>query len=126
MNRRTVLGLTTGLVLTLSFAALGSVRAADTADATNRGEQIFNTRCVFCHGVGLGHPAWQMLALKKGKDKAEILGRSDLTPVYIKHVVRDGFIEMPPFRPSEISDPDLDALADYVIHPNGSPDAKQP
>jgi mono/diheme cytochrome c family protein len=83
-----------------------------------RGEKIFNTRCIFCHGVGLGHPGWQMLDLKKGRDKAEILGRSDLTPAYIKQVVRDGNIEMPPFRPSEISDSDLNALADYVIHPH--------
>lgn len=113
----------TALVLTLVVAA---ARAAEAADAANRGEQIFDTRCVFCHGEGLGHPAWQMLALKKGKDKAEILGRPDLTPAYVKHVVRNGFIEMPPFRPSEISDADLDALANYVIHPNASNDAKRP
>lgn len=117
-------GLMTALVLTLIFAALGVARAAEAADAPQRGEQIFDSRCIFCHGEGLGHPAWQMLALEKGKDKAEILGRPDLTPVYVKHVVRNGFIEMPPFRPSEISDPDLDALANYVIHPNGSPAAK--
>ena len=115
--------LMTALVLTLVVAA---ARAAEAADAANRGEQIFDTRCVFCHGEGLGHPAWQMLALKKGKDKAEILGRPDLTPAYVKHVVRNGFIEMPPFRPSEISDADLDALANYVIHPNASNDAMRP
>jgi mono/diheme cytochrome c family protein len=123
---RIVLGLMTGLILTLTFAAPGIGRAAEAADATHRGEQVFATRCVFCHGEGLGHPAWQLLALKKGKDKAEILGRPDLTLIYVKHVVRDGFIEMPPFRASEISDPDLDALANYVIHPNPSADAKQP
>jgi mono/diheme cytochrome c family protein len=117
--------LMTALALTLSFSA-GAARAAEPNAPANRGEQIFATRCVFCHGEGLGHPAWQMLALKKGKDKAEILGRPDLTPVYIKHVVRDGFIEMPPFRPSEISDSDLDALASYVIHPHGSPGPQRP
>jgi mono/diheme cytochrome c family protein len=124
MIRGIALGPMAALVLTLAFAAPGAGHAAETAGAAQRGEQIFNSRCIFCHGEGLGHPAWQMLALKKGKDKAEILGRPDLTPVYVKHVVRDGFIEMPPFRPSEISDPDLDALANYVIHPNGSPAAK--
>ena len=110
--------------LTLASAALGAAPAAEMPSATQRGEQVFNTRCIFCHGEGLGHPAWQMLALKKGKNEAEILGRPDLTPAYIKHVVRNGFIEMPPFRPSEISNSDLNALANYVIHPNGSPAAK--
>jgi mono/diheme cytochrome c family protein len=105
----------------IAFACPALSRAADSAqNAPNaRGEKIFNARCVFCHGVGLGHPGWQMLALKKGPAKAEILGRSDLTQAYIEQVVRDGNIEMPPFRPSEISNADLNALAEYVIHPNG-------
>jgi len=100
--------------------AAGVACAGDAAPTTpnSRGEKIFNTRCIFCHGVGLGHPGWQMLDLKKGPGQAEILGRSDLTPAYIEHVVRNGNIEMPPFRPSEISDSDLKALAEYVIHPN--------
>jgi mono/diheme cytochrome c family protein len=109
----------------LVCCAMGSARAADTPDLA-RGRQIFETRCIFCHGEGLGHPAWQLLALKKGKDKAEILGRPDLTPAYIEHVVRNGFIEMPPFRASEISNSDLDALAAYVVHPNPAPETKQP
>lgn len=117
-------GLIAALALILASTALGAAPAAETPEAAQRGEQIFNSRCIFCHGEGLGHPAWQMLAIKKGKDKAEILGRPDLTPVYIKHVVRNGFIEMPPFRPSEISNSDLDALANYVIHPNEAPAAK--
>ena len=102
--------------------AASVARAGDAAPTApnSRGEKIFNTRCIFCHGVGLGHPGWQMLDLKKGPAKAEILGRTDLTPAYIEHVVRNGNIEMPPFRPSEISDSNLKALAEYVIHPNSA------
>ncbi len=124
MIRRTLRVLFAGLVA-LMLCAIGSARAADAPNLA-RGRQVFETRCVFCHGEGLGHPAWQLLALKKGKDKAEILGRVDLTPAYIEHVVRNGFIEMPPFRASEISNPDLDALAAYVVHPNATPEEKQP
>ncbi|HUY18969.1 MAG TPA: cytochrome c [Candidatus Binataceae bacterium] len=116
----------TALILAMALAVAAAAPAARAASAANRGRQIFDTRCVFCHGTGLGHPAWQMLALKRGKDKAEILGRPDLTPAYIKHVVRNGLIEMPPFRPSEISDSELDALANYVINPNASADTKRP
>ena len=124
MMHRAVFGLLTGFI-GLAFCAIGPARAADAPNLA-RGRQVFETRCVFCHGEGLGHPAWQLLALKKGKDKAEILGRSDLTPAYIEHVVRNGFIEMPPFRASEISNRDLDALAAYVVHPNLTPEANQP
>ncbi len=110
------------VMLSILPLAVG-VSAAQAGDAA-RGQQVFDTRCVFCHGEGLGHPAWQLLALKKGKDKAEIVGRSDLTPAYIKQVVRNGYIEMPPFRASEISNADLDALADYITHPGAASDAK--
>ena len=114
------------LVCALPLTAPAIGRAAGLAvSEVQRGHKVFDTRCVFCHGEGLGHPAWQLLALKKGKDKAEIVGRSDLTPDYIKHVVRNGFIEMPPFRASELSDPDLDALADYIVH-TGAASAARP
>lgn len=115
---------------TLTAAALiammmvGTARAGDMKDSVSHGKQIFDTQCVFCHGQGLGHPAWQMLALKKGKAKAYIVGRTDLTPLYIKHVVRNGLIEMPPFRVTQISNADLDALAQYITHPDGAQSAK--
>jgi hypothetical protein len=40
--------------------------------------------------------------------------RKDLTPGYIKTVVRHGLAEMPPFRPSELPDSELQQIANYL------------
>jgi len=40
--------------------------------------------------------------------------RTDLAPDYIRHVVRQGVSVMPPFRKTELSDPDLDELVAYL------------
>jgi mono/diheme cytochrome c family protein len=106
IRRSTIAGL---LAIVVSSSAAGASPAN-----VSRGEQIFDERCVFCHAAGPGHPGTQELAVKHSNGKALIQGRSDLTPIYIRTVVRNGLIEMPPFRPSEISDRDLDALIRYL------------
>jgi hypothetical protein len=40
--------------------------------------------------------------------------RKDLLPAYVMKVVRNGLVEMPAYRPSEIDDASLDALAQYL------------
>ncbi|MHA4915518.1 c-type cytochrome, partial [Enterococcus faecium] len=39
---------------------------------------------------------------------------TDLDPVYIRVVVRQGLVEMAPWRPTEISDAELAQLAQYL------------
>lgn len=79
------------------------------------GKVIFNLHCAGCHDPGNAHAATKQLALVRGKDFAVIRERKDLFPDYIKHVVRDGLLEMPPFRPTDINDKELDNLATYII-----------
>ncbi|MEL0081885.1 MAG: cytochrome c [Gammaproteobacteria bacterium] len=81
------------------------------------GEELFNHYCFHCHGEGEGKPGATMLAIKHGEEKSIIKGRQDLPAIYIKTVVRDGLLEMPPFRFTEISDEQLDLVADYVRTP---------
>ena len=40
--------------------------------------------------------------------------RGDLAAEYIKVIVRNGLNAMPPFKPSNITRQELDALADYL------------
>ena len=47
-------------------------------------------------------------------DQAPLLDRDNLDPEYLKLVVREGFKLMPPFRPSEITDAQLDLLTVYI------------
>jgi mono/diheme cytochrome c family protein len=43
-----------------------------------------------------------------------LLDREPLEPDYVRRIVRHGLNMMPPFRPSEISARELDALARYL------------
>lgn len=78
------------------------------------GEEIYNIQCKACHAPGPGHPATLLLEQKHGKDKSVIKGREDLTEEYIKSIVRNGLLEMPPFRPTEVTDEELDIIAAYI------------
>lgn len=86
-------------------------------------ERVWQLYCVECHAPGGGHPGTMMLAEKKGAQQSVILGREDLTPEYIEVVVRTGLLEMTPFRPTEITDEELAALAEYV---RSTPPAEAP
>lgn len=121
------------LVVTLMTTGCGKEEAqpaatAPLADATPAveapaaapmasGQEIYDLYCVHCHAAGGGHPGTAMLGELHGPEKAVIKGRADLTPDYIKAIVRNGLVEMPPFRPTEISDAELESVAEYVKQP---------
>ena len=114
-NLPPILGLT---LLTAAWFVPGLVmktaRAQD--DATNRGEQVFDYWCAPCHDPGPGHPGTQSLEIKyRGTDlPATLEDRADLTPELVKVFVRQGVLSMAPFRKTEITDAELDALAAYL------------
>ena len=89
--------------------------ATDNKLSQRSGKVIFELHCAGCHDPGDAYAATKQLALVRGKDLAVILQRTDLVPDYIKYVVRDGLLEMPPFRPTDINDAELDNLATYII-----------
>ena len=78
------------------------------------GETLYELYCIACHGPGPGHPGTMRLQERVGEEQAALLDRDSLPPEYIKLVVREGFKLMPPFRPSEITDRQLDELAAYI------------
>ncbi len=79
------------------------------------GKVLFDLHCAGCHNPGTAHAATKQLALVRGKDLAVIMQRKDLTPAYIKYVVRDGLLEMPPFRPTDLNNSELDNLSNYIV-----------
>ena len=78
------------------------------------GKALFELYCIACHGSGPGHPGTMRLQERLREDQAPLLNRDDLQPDYVKLVVREGFKLMPPFRPSEITDAQLDLLVGYI------------
>ncbi len=89
--------------------------AAHAQEPQARGRAVFENWCAPCHAPGARHPGTQALeALYKGAKPAALEQRADLTPELTRAFVRTGVSVMPPFRKTEISDADLDALAAYL------------
>jgi mono/diheme cytochrome c family protein len=75
----------------------------------------FQNSCAVCHGAGPEKPGTRALAAKyKGALPALLEQRTNLTPDFIKYTVRHGVSVMPPFRKTELSDADLNAIATYL------------
>jgi mono/diheme cytochrome c family protein len=97
------------------FVALLALSAAMHAHADEPpGKKVFAKVCAECHAPGFGHPGTQRLGWNRGLAYAVLEQRKDLSAQYIRLVVRHGLVEMPPFRPSELSDDDLTAITRYL------------
>ncbi len=75
----------------------------------------FQRACSVCHGSGPAKPGTRALEAKyRGKLPALLEKRTDLTQAYVQYIVRHGVSVMPPFRKTELSDRDLEAIAAYL------------
>lgn len=111
-----------GLALVIAWAASGQVTTSENAKI-EQGRAVYQYWCATCHSSGPGMPGTIALAAKyKGRQPAVaavLEDRTDLTPASIKFFVRQGVSVMAPFRKTEITDADLDALAAYLTRPRG-------
>ena len=109
-----------GLLLALSVAAGCGEQPLEerveqaAAAPVSEGRALFEAHCLACHGAGPEHPGTMRLSERLGPEQAPLLNRPELPPEYIKLVAREGFKLMPPFRPSELDDRQLDVLAAYI------------
>ncbi len=78
------------------------------------GEKVFQQWCIHCHGEDNSGPGTLRLSWDKGEDKSLLTERDDLDREYIRFIVRRGLDEMPSFRITEISEAELNALADFL------------
>ena len=81
-----------------------------------RGAAVFNNWCSACHSRGPQNaPGTASLQFQyQGGVPAALEDRRDLTPELVKLFVRNGVATMAPFRKTEVSDADLEALAAYL------------
>ena len=112
------------LVSRLCAAALlacASVSQAQEPAAVERGRAKFEHSCEPCHGEGPGDdgramlPGTDALRIKyRGALPALLEERTDLNVDAIRTFVRRGTFSMPPFRPTEITEADIDDIAAYL------------
>ena len=100
------------LVLSL-LAALGACSAKQ-GEMVVDGSENYERYCAGCHNPGPGHPGTMLLA-EKGVRVPSLIGRKDLDYDYLHSVVRQGLIEMPPFRPTELSDTEIKQIYDHIM-----------
>jgi mono/diheme cytochrome c family protein len=116
--------LTSGNTVLLAVLAM-CVHAAAAADTTlvERGDATFQKHCAACHGEGRGDdsgpaallPGTLALRLKyRGEGPALLEHRTDLSPEVLRVFLRNGVGSMPPFRPTEVTDGDIEAIAAYL------------
>lgn len=98
------------------FASL-PLTGCSIASAAPDGRTLFAQNCSSCHAAGPGHPGTARLAIDAGPDFAVLEQRTDLTPEHVTMAIRQGFMMMPPFRQTELSDAEVKAIAAWLSAP---------
>ena len=106
------------LMAALIVPVAGSAQSSSPASPAS-GEALYRERCGLCHAAG-GTGAF-MLERRLGKARALLAERSDLTPEYVRQVVRHGLQSMPRFTRVELTDAELAAVAQFLASPKKSP-----
>jgi len=108
-----------GLAGLLFFA--GTVAVAQDSGAVGRGKVKYEHTCAPCHGRGIGDDGREMLpgtaALRikyRGSVPAVLEDRAGLTTEVLRTFVRQGSWSMPPFRPTELTDAEIEDIAAYL------------
>jgi mono/diheme cytochrome c family protein len=110
----------------LALLACSAVVAAQEIPSVERGRAKFEHSCAPCHGDGVGDdgramlPGTDALRIKyQGSLPALLERRTDLNVDAIRTFVRRGTWSMPPFRPTEITDRDIEDIAAYLRQSSG-------
>lgn len=99
----------------LNIGFVSATEPATSSSSGHGGKQIFEHWCAICHADAPRMPGTASLAAKyEGKLPAALEDRTDMSPDFIKHFVRNGVLIMPGFRKTEINDADLELLVDYL------------
>ena len=108
----------TPLLLAAWCNASVAAPAADPQVQKAAGKQVFDKWCAGCHAAAPRMPGTASLAAKYGDSMpAALEARDNLTPAMVRYFVRNGILVMPPFRKTEITDAELDALGAYLTKP---------
>jgi len=79
------------------------------------GKADFMNSCAICHAAGADRPGTTSLQFKYGGRVPALLEqRTDLTVAAVKYFIRHGIAMMPSFRKTELSDAQVEAIANYL------------
>ena len=103
------------------------IAVAQEAASVERGQAKFEHSCAPCHAAGIGDdgramlPGTDALRIKyQGALPALLEQRTDLNADAIRTFVRRGTWSMPPFRPTEVTERDIQDIAAYLRQSSGA------
>jgi mono/diheme cytochrome c family protein len=109
------------------FLAASTAVCAQEQGSAARGQAKFEHSCTPCHGAGVGDdgramlPGTDALRIKyQGSLPALLEQRTDLNADAIRTFVRRGTWSMPPFRPTELTEGEIQDIAAYLRQSSGA------
>ena len=110
-----------GKALVCAVLVVASWASCASAQDAARGKATFDHTCAPCHGAGVGDdgramlPGTDALRIKyQGSLPALLEQRTDLNADAIRTFLRRGAWSMPPFRPTEVTEGDIQDIAAYL------------
>ena len=77
------------------------------------GERLYGRECAYCH-VGRNTGTIMLQKRLPAGTPAQLHERTNLSADYVKIVVRNGMVNMPPLSRAEVSDEELDLIASWL------------
>ena len=93
------------------------VTGGDRLDSPASGAHLFSNRCGACHleaGMGTNVLTKRFVMQGQSPEKGLLTQRTDLTVDYVKQVVREGKGVMPRLTPVDVTDSELELIADFL------------
>ncbi len=101
----------------LLYQTRAETPSGDRLAAGRDGAALFSNNCGYCHlvgGMGTNLLTKQRIAAGQPPETALLVNRTDLQPNYVKTVVRMGKGAMPHQTKVDVTDAELDSIADYL------------
>lgn len=110
---------TIAIFLTCCAFSMSDAVAAKDSRQIEAGAAVYQKWCAACHSEGENFAGTSALAAKyKGAIPSVLIQRTDLSPEFIQHFVRNGYSIMPFFRKTEINNEELQALTIFLTQKN--------
>lgn len=82
------------------------------ASGENAAAETYFAECGYCHLAG--GTGTLMVGRRRGEENALLADRNDLESEYVRFVVRNGLVNMPPLTRVEVTEAELDLIVEFL------------
>ncbi len=101
----------------LLYQTRAEAPSGDRLSQGRSGAALYSSKCGYCHltgGMGTNLLTKQRVAMKEAPEMGLLVNRKDLTPDYVRAIVRAGKGAMPRQTKVDITDAELDSVATFL------------